>query len=116
MRRVINVSKTPFELVFDAGHIMIDPGKMVELDDAMAAMARKQSVVWDEEGNPEAFRIEIVEQMTEQQLKNVLAYDCPMNLAGKCSSGPFRTLEDLKAHLDTHLNQGVPERASPRKQ
>lgn len=102
--KVINVSKMPFEFTWDAmnfGPIM--PGEVVEYPDDVGMHCIRKSVVLDDEGNVEAYRMESLSGMSAERIRQVATYPCPFAATGQCDAKPFVDIESLKAHLDVHF-------------
>lgn len=109
--KLINHTEKPFEFTFDSVHRMIQPGEIVDLPDYQASIALRQSEVLDStngdtegEGMPTGeTRLRPLADMDGLAVKAMLRFECPYGGADLCQAGTFRSMEELRAHIDTHL-------------
>jgi hypothetical protein len=104
--KIINVSKTPYEFTFDGSNFNpIQPGEVQDFPDDIGAHAIRKSVVLDDEGNVETYRMAALSsvQKNPDWLRSVATYPCPFAATGQCQEQPFRDIEALKTHLDFHF-------------
>lgn len=114
--KIINVSKTPCEWTYDGcNYGPLNPGQVIDVPDQVGRHAIKRSVVTDDEGNIEMFRIESLEKVRADKdwLKSVATYPCPFEATGQCSAEPFKDVELLKRHLDEHFLRSTQKAAKP---
>lgn len=80
----------------------------MDLPQEVAEQAIKRSAVTDDEGNIEAFRVEPLEKVKKNSewLQAVATYPCPFSATGQCDAAPFKDINELRVHLDTHFNKG----------
>jgi hypothetical protein len=109
VQKLINVTTEPYEFTWNAGHYgPFQPGVPFELPDEVAAHARRHSAILDDMGGAIGYRVDYLKDVAADKLKNVMLYECPMAQAGRCAADPFKTIADLKAHLESHLTSAAP--------
>lgn len=105
MTRIVNTSKEVFEFQFN-GQVFgpYAPGEPVDLPYEVAMHGIKRSQYLDEMGNPLGFRMALLDEakLDPQIAKRLLVYECPMVKAGECSAKPFKSVDELRAHMESH--------------
>lgn len=111
--RIVNISDKPFEFMFDATSFgPFGPGQIVDLPDEIAMHGVKRSMIIDEEGITVGQKMDYVSSVDSATLKKIVTYDCPMVLSGQCKAKGFKSLDDLKAHME-QAHWGKPEEVDP---
>jgi len=103
--RIINTSDQPFEFQFDSRvYGPFQPGEIADLDDAIALHGLNRSKVIDEMGNTTGYRLEALNDMRGDtaRLRSILSYHCPFGESGQCDTQPFKSVEELRAHMESH--------------
>ncbi len=109
MTKIINVSKEPYEWQFD-GKIYgpIAPGEIVDMPDEIANHAVKRSVVLDHDpdsmtvGDPIDTKVKYLSELSKDQIKEITLYPCSLVQSGQCSVKPFKTMDELRKHMESH--------------
>jgi hypothetical protein len=110
--KIINVDDKPYEFTWDGCHFgPIAPGQIADYPNEVAQHAIKRGVVTDEIGNFVRLRVDSIENVDPSLIRDIAIYDCPLQSSGQCDAGPFKTVDDLKAHLESHWE--LSEGASP---
>jgi hypothetical protein len=114
--RIINTSSQPYEWTFDsANYGPIQPGEIVDLPQEIAAHAVKRSVVLDPDlGDEVSFRVAFLDSLDKEIVKKIASYNCPFAVTGQCHSKPFKTVDDLRLHLESHW-EATAETAKPKR-
>lgn len=101
--KIINTHDKPFEFSFDSIPFgPYAPGEIVELDANIAEHGIKRSWIRDNEGMPVRKRLEYLADVQKDPTRlGALpqVYHCPFGDRG-CSSRPFKSIDELKAHLE----------------
>ena len=103
--RIVNTSDTPFEWSFNSVvYGPYPPGKIIDLPYEVAEHGIKRSQTLDEMGNPMGFRMQTLEEAKAdpEKLQNLLIYQCPFTLSDQCTAKPFKNVDDLRKHMETH--------------
>lgn len=115
--KLINHTEKPFEYVWNSEHHIVQPGQIIDLPDYQASIVLRQAEVLDTtfeklsvngevlgEGMPTGeSRLRPLSEVDRTAVKAMLRFECPYKGAGLCGSGPFRTVEELRAHIDSHV-------------
>jgi len=121
--KLINHTEKPFEYTWDSMHFVVQPGQIIDLPDYQAAIVLKQAGLLDTtnmgilrpgeeggEGIPTGeSRLRVLSEMDTEAVKAMLRFECPYKGAELCKDGPFRTMEELRAHLDVHVGAAATE-------
>jgi hypothetical protein len=105
MARIVNTSDKPYEFCFDACvYGPYAPGQVIELPNEIAAHGVRRSQILDEIGNTVGFKCEFLNDLKndKERMENLLVYDCPLKMSDQCNVGSFKSLDDLRSHLETH--------------
>jgi hypothetical protein len=103
--RIVNISDRPFEFSFDSVvYGPYQPGTIIDLPHEVASHGIKRSQELDEMGNILGFRIQSIEEAKSdpEKFKNLLVYNCPFTMSDQCNAKPFKSVDDLKKHMETH--------------
>jgi hypothetical protein len=112
--KIINTSDKPFEWTFN-GEIYgpIKPGQVMDLPDEIALHGIKRSVVLDDIGNVESYRVEHLEAVGQKRIKEIALYECPFVANGLCDAKSFKSVGDLQAHMESHWELSEPLAQKP---
>lgn len=111
--RIVNVSKTPFQPVFDSNNYpIIPPGAVVDMPDDVARFIIGKSARVDDLGEVIGFDIEPLDTVlgNADMRAGVALYQCPLTLTRECGADNFVSLEELTAHMETHR---IPKAGKP---
>lgn len=104
--KIINVSKKPFEWTFNSGNYgPIGPGQIMDLPYEIAAHAVKRSIsLRFEEDGTEIYeqQIQLLSSVSGEEIKNIALYPCPMSVSGQCDKTDFKSLDELREHMNIH--------------
>lgn len=103
--RIVNTSDLPFEFSFDSVvYGPYQPGKIIDLPYEVANHGIKRSQMLDEMGNVLGFRMQTLEEAKSdpQKFADLLVYTCPFSLSDQCNAAPFKNVDDLRKHMETH--------------
>lgn len=102
--KIINVSDKPFEWTFDSGNYgPLRPGEVMEVSADVAAHAIKRSEIIDPDfGDSLGFAIAYVGALDKEAIKKIAKYPCPLSITNQCNAAPFKSLDDLKVHMESH--------------
>jgi hypothetical protein len=102
--KIVNVSDKPFEFMFDqVTYGPYAPGQIVDLPEHIAQHGLVKSAVLDDEGmgNIVDFKLKTLAEARVTE-KNLLIYECPLVSSGECKAKAFSSVDDLKAHMESH--------------
>lgn len=99
--KITNVSDKPYEWTWDGGiYGPIQPGETVDLPDALAKHAITRGVVTDDAtGEVIEYKVMPTDKVPQAQLREIAQYTCPLAFNGLCSAKPFRSVEEISAHM-----------------
>ena len=103
--RIVNTSDGPFEFSFDSVvYGPYQPGTIIDLPYEVANHGIKRSQVLDEMGNITGYRVQSIEEAKSdpEKFKNLLVYNCPFGASDQCTAKPFKSVDELKKHMETH--------------
>jgi hypothetical protein len=103
--RIVNTSDRPFEFSFDSVvYGPYQPGTIIDLPHEVATHGIKRSQELDEMGNVLGFRMQSIEEAKSdpEKFKNLLVYNCPFGMSDQCNAKPFKSVDELKKHMETH--------------
>jgi hypothetical protein len=103
--RIVNTSDMPFEYSFNSVvYGPYAPGVIVDLPYEVAEHGIKRSVVLDDVGNPTEYRMKTIEEAKAdpEKFQNMLQYACPFTFSDQCTAKPFKSVDDLRKHLEVH--------------
>jgi hypothetical protein len=103
--RIVNTSDRPFEFSFDSVvYGPYQPGTIIDLPHEVATHGIKRSQELDEMGNVLGFRMQSIEEAKSdpEKFKNLLIYTCPFAMSDQCNAKPFKSVDELKKHMETH--------------
>ena len=101
--KIINVSNEPYFWTFDSGNYgPVLPGQIWEGIEEIARHALKRSAIVDEFGEVASFRMEEVGAMSKERIREFAAYPCPFTQSNQCNTKPFRSIDDLRRHMESH--------------
>jgi hypothetical protein len=113
--KIINVDDKPFEWTY-GGEIFgpLAPGQVADFPDTVALHAIKRGVVLDGEGDFVKHRVEALDSVGRDRIKEIAMYECPFALTNQCDAKPFKNAVDLKAHLESHWELSPEPAAIPK--
>lgn len=116
--KIANVTDKPAEYVADSVHRVLLPGEVHEVEDWVGQRAIQQNQLLDStytkddpnvEGQPLGeSRIVSLGTIDAEDRKRYAQNVCPWVGTGNCTAAPFKSMADLRAHLDTHLGAPTP--------
>ena len=101
--RIVNVSDKPFEFTFNAVvYGPYPPGAVVDLPYAIAQHGIKRSVTYDEDGQVIGYKMDYLDSVKNDPttMERVIKYECPLAATEQCNVGPFKTLDELRIHME----------------
>lgn len=107
--KIVNVSDKPFEFMFsEVTYGPYVPGQIIDLPDHIAQHGLDKSAILDDEGlgNIVGFKLKTLADAKVTE-KNILIYECPLVASGECTAKAFSSLDDLKAHMETHWGSAL---------
>jgi len=101
--KIINTSDKPFEWTFN-GEIFgpLAPGQIADFPNEVALHAIKRGVVLDDTGDFIKYRVESLDSVSNEKIRDIAQYECPFAVTNQCDAKPFKNVKDLKAHLESH--------------
>jgi hypothetical protein len=105
--KIINTSNKPYEFTWDGGHYgPIQPGEIKDYPDPIAYHAIKRSVVYfhggEQDGEISHFQMEMLDAVDKSKVSDIALYECPFIASNQCDAKPFKSADDLRAHLESH--------------
>jgi hypothetical protein len=112
--KVINVSNKPYEFTFDGGNYgPIQPGEIKDYPNEVAAHCIKRSEILDPElGETVGYKMAYLDSLSKDKIKEIATYICPFVAANQCHAKPFKTIDDLRRHMDDHWGSDESESKS----
>jgi hypothetical protein len=110
--RIVNTSDKPFEWSFNSVvYGPYPPGTIIDLPHAVAEHGIKRSQILDEDGNISGFKMQSLEEAKADpnKLKDLLIYNCPFGQSDQCNAKPFKNVDDLRKHMETHWAKDAAE-------
>ena len=113
MTRIVNISDKPYEFQFDGVvYGPYNPGDpSPNLPHNVAEHGIKRSQINDDMGVTIGFRAAFLDEAkaNPDTAKNLRLYECPLVAAGDCNAGRFRTVDELRGHMETHWAATQPD-------
>jgi hypothetical protein len=103
--RIVNVSDKPFEFQFNScTYGPYDPGRIVDLPTEVAVHGIKRSIIVDDVGNVIGQRMSTLDEAKrDTKMSEMLTLECPFVQTEQCQAKPFKSVEELRVHLNTHF-------------
>jgi hypothetical protein len=105
----MNTSNKKFEFTYDGGHYgPYIPGQIIDMPDGMAHHALRKSAILEQDqdapnvGEIIGYQMEPLENVAKDKVKELATYTCPFVASNLCDAKPFKAMNDLKAHLESH--------------
>lgn len=103
--KVLNITKDPFEFQHDGIIYSMPPGVPFDWPEPVARHAIRRSQILSEEGETIGMRVVSVGSLDAKKIRELARYRCPLADTGECSEGPFKGLQEMRTHFETHLPQ-----------
>jgi hypothetical protein len=114
--KIVNTSSEPFEFMFNAASYgPYKAGEIIDLPDEVALHGIKRSTMLDEEGAYIGQKLEPLDsiKIDPDRLQKIITYDCPMSDSDQCNAKGFRTLDDLRVHMEQAHGWMVAKKEDP---
>ena len=101
--KIINVTKDLFEFQFDSLIYQMAPGVPYDLPDPVARHAIRRSQILSNEGETLGLKVAALSSLDPKKIRELARYRCPLNDTNECEEGPFKSLQEMRTHFETHL-------------
>lgn len=112
--KIINTSDKPYHWTHDSKNYgPLNPGEIQDHPPEIAKAAIRRSVFYDEMDEVAGYTVSELSGVAREQLAKLIKYTCPMVHSGQCNAAPFENLEQLRAHIATHIPAAPKPAAGP---
>jgi hypothetical protein len=101
--KVINVTKDHYEFQFDGLIYQMAPGVPYDLPEPIARHAIRRSQILSSEGETIGMKVSPLSSLDPKKIRQLARYRCPLSDTDECDQGPFKSLDEMRAHFETHL-------------